>query len=556
MNRLSNWITSFIKIIFAVVIVYLFLLSIYSTSYITASYNELMEYTFFARDNVWMHMIVLVVTLLLFVLGKKLVKTKLVELLQPLWRVLRYGFPLLMFGILLFWIWSTDVRPAGDQYETFFAAQSLLLGDYSQFVEGGYIFIYPNQIGLMLLESILIRLFGARATTALLLLNVFSIMLTLYLLFRIVKLILLQQKSLAAFTTYVAVAIWLPLLFYVEFFYGNVIGLALSTAGLWFTLLFLQNHRWRYILTGAICVATAMQVKNNYLIILLAMLVVLIIEAIRMRSWRPLVGIIICVGVYIVSALFVTTTVERMTGLELNSGVPKEAWIAMGLQKNEERANGWYNGYNLVTYLQNECDANRTKEICVERIKSELAYMAANPDYALRFFGEKIASQWNNPTFQCFWIYKYKTTTKPGMEWMYELLNDNREMVDWLNMLQSLFLGGTLLYLLCNWRQIGLQQLLLPIAFLGGFFFHLIWEAKAQYTFTYFVLIIPYAVMGLSSMAEMICNTKSLSVRKHFIVVVAIFAAIVLIGAVPTKLAQDTWQLEKNSQLLDEWQWE
>ena len=46
----------------------------------------------------------------------------------------------------------------------------------------------------------------------------------------------------------------------------------------------------------------------------------------------------------------------------------------------------------------------------------------------------------------------------------------------------------------------------LPILFIGGFLFHLVWEAKGQYTITYFILLIPYAVAGYLIVAEKISS--------------------------------------------------
>ena len=36
------------------------------------------------------------------------------------------------------------------------------------------------------------------------------------------------------------------------------------------------------------------------------------------------------------------------------------------------------------------------------------------------------------------------------------------------------------------------------MVFLGGFLFHLVWEASASYAIPYFVLLIPYAVKGFA----------------------------------------------------------
>ena len=38
---------------------------------------------------------------------------------------------------------------------------------------------------------------------------------------------------------------------------------------------------------------------------------------------------------------------------------------------------------------------------------------------------------------------------------------------------------------------------IIPVAFIGGTLFHMIWEAKSRYVFPYFVFLIPIAAYGL-----------------------------------------------------------
>jgi hypothetical protein len=114
--------------------------------------------------------------------------------------------------------------------------------------------------------------------------------------------------------------------------------------------------------------------------------------------------------------------------------------------------------------------------------------------------------------------------------------------------------------MLCNWKKVALPQLLLPICFLGGFFFHLMWEAKAQYMFSYFVLLIPYAVLGFYSLAVEITAALRVSRearhRRKTVCVIAIIVALICVGAIPTTFAENTWQIEQNSELYDTGQWE
>ena len=46
------------------------------------------------------------------------------------------------------------------------------------------------------------------------------------------------------------------------------------------------------------------------------------------------------------------------------------------------------------------------------------------------------------------------------------------------------------------------MQLYPVIFFLGGFFFHLIWETKSQYVYIYIFLLMPIAADGIARLTE------------------------------------------------------
>ena len=73
--------------------------------------------------------------------------------------------------------------------------------------------------------------------------------------------------------------------------------------------------------------------------------------------------------------------------------------------KKEKWLRGWYNGYTQKIYKKNKYDYQLTKERVNSDIEKSVIKLKENPKYACNFFYEKVTSQWNNPTFQCFWIY-------------------------------------------------------------------------------------------------------------------------------------------------------
>jgi hypothetical protein len=564
MSRISNGLTAVIKGIFVVVIGYLYLLSIYSTSYVTTSYNDSLEYVYYVRDNTLQQVIVLVITVAAAVVLCQCrglyEKRRAAKAGAAAVRLLGVIILAALFALLLGWIRATLLFPSADPHDVYFAAVSLVRGDYTQLQKGGYIYIYPNQKGLMLFEAVIYAVVGDPTFGVMMGLNAVSLLI-LYVLFQKITVLLCgKRKSLVPYVAFLAVVLWLPLSFYVDFVYGNLIGLMLSVLGFWLFLRYLKDYRFRYAAGGALSLAVAVQIKNNYLIAFLAVIVFLLLEAVRARNWKPLLAIAVSAALCAAAGTAVNTCVSYISDTQINSGVPQEAWIAMGLQENTERANGWYNAYNILTYINYDYDTDLTRTACIENIKNSLNYMKEHPDYTLRFWGTKIASQWNDPTFQCFWYYKNKFSYGANIEWASTVFSDNKWLVELLNLFQSQILGGTLLYMLCNWKKISLPQLLLPICFLGGFFFHLMWEAKAQYMFSYFVLLIPYAVLGFYSLAAEITaifrDSGETRHRRKAVCVIAIMAALICVGAIPTTFAENTWQIEQNSELYDTGQWE
>ena len=69
-----------------------------------------------------------------------------------------------------------------------------------------------------------------------------------------------------------------------------------------------------------------------------------------------------------------------------------------------------------------------------------------------------------------------------------------------INVYQSLIYLGVFLFLgsgLFQKRRI--TQYTIFVVILGGFLFHILWEAKSRYILPYFIMMIPMAAVGLQS---------------------------------------------------------
>ena len=142
--------------LFLVINIWLFLLSIFSTSKMT---TDASEYTYYTGDYVWVHLIVLAcIAVLTYILVKKKLFTILNRYLTDNDKAFRKvrNICLIIIGITgAVWVILTQSHAGADQYYVLDAAAGLRSHDYTMFMRDGYIAKYTNQIGLLFIEYII-----------------------------------------------------------------------------------------------------------------------------------------------------------------------------------------------------------------------------------------------------------------------------------------------------------------------------------------------------------------------------------------------------------------
>ena len=195
------------------------------------------------------------------------------------------------------------------------------------------------------------------------------------------------------------------------------------------------------------------------------------------------------------------TIIKNITVIELGKGIPMIAYVEMGLQDSDV-APGWYNGYNWSVYENNNGDYDVANSQAKSDLGNTLSYYITHPGEFINFLYRKTVSQWCNPDFQGTWVTRHSSFYIQSELW-YQIYN----------VYETVILLGTLAYIYFTGRHMKLHRLLLPTIFIGGFLFHLFWEAKSQYTITYFVLLIPYCAKGLMDMTnEMIDSFRNIRI--------------------------------------------
>ena len=120
----------------------------------------------------------------------------------------------------------------------------------------------------------------------------------------------------------------------------------------------------------------------------------------------------------------------------------------------------------------------------------------------VKFYYKKFISQWNEPTYASIWVNIFHQGEFPV--WVQSFYDGklNTLAVEYMNLYQSLILLGAVVVLIKYRKKWKEEQLLLFLILLGGFLFHMLWEAKSQYIMPYFILLMPYAAAGLDSIRE------------------------------------------------------
>lgn len=486
---------------FTAVTLWLFTVNIFSTSYMSADGRE---HTYYCGDRVWLNLLLLFLfcgaTLWAFGTGRVRRLVKELERDKVYVRIRRILlFILFAEGILL--VFAAQVIPGADQKYVLEAAYSLRVKDYSPFLEGGYIARYPNQLGLTLAVYALSMVFGDRNYLAFQVLNVFCLVMI--------------YKSLGDIAGYFGMGklsrlvlcflgiLFLPPVLYVTFVYGTMPGLALSLTAIAAQMRFLEKYRVRDMLLASGLIAAAVMLKSNYLIFFIGMFIYALARMVRDKK-AAAAGLVFAMTVmYLLLWLGARTFIEQRTGEPLGKGTSSWSWIAMGLQENTKRADGWYNAYNSYTYTESGYDTKIQAKLAKKEIGSRLEYFMENKEEAVRFFVEKCASQWNNPSFQGFWLIQTRASGNERPGWLRRLLSIDGSHILYrlLDFLQMLILFGAVLYLILCKKRAAHGFLLCESIVAGGFLFHLFWEAKCQYTLPYFILFLPISIRGYGELA-------------------------------------------------------
>jgi len=473
----------FIIGLFAFLMLALLLTSFLSTARITQ--QETMDYGW---DAWWLHILVLAaagVLIGLLVPGLETLNHRTETILVVLAALLMLGMNV---GLVLF----SKSLPIFDQWQCWEMARQIAIG-HDPVWTYYYTNYFPHQMPYVLLLSLPLRLNTSPMWIQLL--QAAGNVVGAWALAECAA--LLSRRRSARLVSWLATLCFLPYAFYTPYVYGNLPGLHTMLLGGLALLRYHQDGRKGHLLWLTLWLLLSCLLKQNMLIAAIAAAIVLVLMAMENKCWLPAVAAIVMVTLCATAGNTINRVVESRTDANLSEGFPTSSWIMMGLSESEKEP-GWYNENCYTYYTEYGYSKAVHDELSKADIRQRLSDFTADPAYALRFFGRKTLSQWNDPTFQSIWVNEMARNPErsPLALSLYER-GKAYQLVSWaMDELHLLALAGIVLWLWFCRKERNLSHLLFPLFLIGGFLFHLAWEAKGQYTFLYFFPLVCYGGLG------------------------------------------------------------
>ncbi len=411
-------------------------------------------------------------------------------------------------------IWVVERMPGigGDQIHVSNFAQTIYRDNPDEFLPNltyagiplkDYIQGYKQQIPLAFVYNIFFRIIHTDFIFSLRGLNIVANLFIVLALYKIAKQLSKKRKTnkillLVLILTFIS----MPML--ATFIYGDLPGLALSLWGVYYIMKYTETKKVRYLLISSAFSAFGYMMRMNSLIFIIATVIYLIMDwfgskkkeeisndkkLVSMKKtkdrWLGAAMILVFIVISIVPAMLVENYYMNKYDMDKSKAYPKVGHILLGMEESH-RANGWYREDIGETALK---DPQGVKEEYKGRIRDRLIYFLKNPGYTLKFYTDKITSMWAENTYSA--VMNNKSGDDDKIVNMIEPLTFYQKVLLIITTLCSLVV------LLQNRKDMPLEILFLITIFIGGFAFHILWEAKSRYIIPYIVALIPVASVGI-----------------------------------------------------------
>ena len=401
----------------------------------------------------------------------------------------------IIFNIV--WVIFVNPKVIGDSVHVCNLAQTFYGDDSQDFLQNPtyvgvtlkeYMQAYPHQITLAFVYSIFFRIIHFDVMEILRIWNVIGNIAIVVAIYKIGNQLSKKYKMnnvqlLLLITTFIS----LPML--TTYIYGDIPSLALCLFSVYFMMRYTETKKIIYLITASVFTMIAYMMRMNSLIFIIATSMYLILNIWKEwveEEWKNRILQISIIFIYIIISMFPATLVKNYYfhkyDLDKNKIYPNNSYLLMAMEEGP-RGNGWYNENIAGPALK---EPEKMKIEYTQKIKDRFVYFSQNLEYTFQFYSIKITSMWAENTYSAV-----RNNTLTGNTMIID---------DFINPLT--FYQKAVLILICtcsivvvaqNRKNLSYEFIFLVIIFIGGFAFHILWEAKSRYIIPYIVVLIPIA---------------------------------------------------------------
>ena len=402
-----------------------------------------------------------------------------------------------VISVSIIWIAVSDPVPVADDMMVLQSAEEIARGNYASLMEGGYLYSFTHQLGIVFILEKIYVVFGTYTVWIFRIGNVTALCLIYLCFIKIERYMNFSEE--AKKISIICMAVFIVPIFYTTFVYGNTIGLSFSIWAIYHLLKYLEDHKVKNVIIMIALAVTACVFKTNYIIPMVASIIILLLNGMQKKRWINILICFVLIGCNIGVRTGIEKYYEQKTGAELG-GTSKILWVAMGTEEGPF-ASGWYN-LSLGEMLNKSQESNEKQtEVAIEHIKNSVQQFKTGERNIVGFYYRKIVSQGNEPTFEALWINYHQQNQYEGK--MGTVLQSiykgklNYLIRNWMNWWHIVILLFSMIGLWSTIKKDTYGQCALILTVIGGFFFHILWEGKSQYIWTYFILLIPFSALGI-----------------------------------------------------------
>lgn len=401
-------------------------------------------------------------------------------------------------------IWIITIIPPiiGDQGHVCDLAETFSSGDtekylpkpsYAGITMSEYMEKYKQQIPLAFLYSIFFRIIFRPERGLIRLINVIFNILIIIAIYKINKQLTKTYKTNKTLLfTLILTFVSIPM--FSTFIYGDIPSLALSLFSVYYMMKYTENKKIKYAICASIFTMIAYMMRMNTLIFVIATVIYLILnlfKGIKQKTHKERLIELLIIVVYIAISIIPTTLVQNYYlnkyNLDKGKAYPTISFILMAMEEGP-RGNGWYNEQIAEPALK---DTENIKEEYQKRVKERLNYFSENIGYTFDFYIKKIVSMWTENTYAAVNINDINT---------HAFLDNLTEPITFYQKVLLILMSVSIIIILVqNRKNLSINIIFLITICLGGFVFHILWEAKSRYIIPYVVILIPIAAINIDT---------------------------------------------------------